>query len=131
MSDLRSILVLLNQLICKFKGAVEGLLAETLETVLAALDRTLADHAPAGGAAALANTEQQREVDELKAAYHLMLNTIAGVPLLRVLLGALSPERLQAVVAGLVHDASTHNLATVRRPAPTQRAPPPGALREN
>jgi hypothetical protein len=59
-------------------------------------------------AAGVENTEEQRELQELRQSYHLLLNTLANVGLLKLLRMAVSRPRLEAILEGLCVDAVAH-----------------------
>jgi len=104
-SDLSAVLTLINQLASKFKTGMEEMLAGVLEATFLRVDSVL--ERPKA-ATAVENTEEQRELQELKHSYHLLLFTIANVGLLKLLRTAVARQRLEAILEGLCVDAVQH-----------------------
>ncbi|KAG2493435.1 hypothetical protein HYH03_008254 [Edaphochlamys debaryana] len=152
--DLVDLVVLVNQLLARYREALGALLEALLPPLLVRLHGALgagwdwSGRQAAPGALTLATEgtaatlEDVRERGELQRAYYLLLSGITGAGLSGALL-KVPPAALEAAVVGLTRGAATHVDPTVRKtclqvfsrlvgdwcgsPAPAPGAPAPAA----
>ncbi|CAK9150118.1 unnamed protein product [Ilex paraguariensis] len=111
--ELAGLLLLINQLICKFNTAVQEILEEVYPAIASRIFNILPkDGFPSGPGS---NTEEIRELQELQRTLYTFLHVIATHDLSSVYLSAKSRGYLDPMMQLLLHTSCNHKDVTVRK----------------
>ncbi|KAG9141005.1 hypothetical protein Leryth_012587 [Lithospermum erythrorhizon] len=111
--ELAALLVLLNQLICKFSTAVNDILEEVYPTIAGRIFNVLPrDVIPSGPGGV---TEEIRELEELQRLFFTFLHVIATHGLSSVFLSPSSRGYLEPTMQLLLYTSCNHKEITVRK----------------
>ncbi|CAO2840280.1 unnamed protein product [Amaranthus hypochondriacus] len=111
--ELVGVLVLLNQLICKFSTSVHEILDEVFPAIVSRVFSILPqDGFPCGPGS---NTEEVRELQELQRILYTFLNVIATHDLSSVFLSLKSRAYLDPIIQLLLYSSCHHKDITVRK----------------
>ncbi|KAF6162444.1 hypothetical protein GIB67_017332 [Kingdonia uniflora] len=111
--EMVAFLVLINQLICKFKTSVGGILEEIFPSVASRVFNILPrDAFPSGPGS---NTEEIRELQELQRTFYTFLHIIATHDLASVFLATKSMMYLDSIMQLLLYSSCNHKDVIVRK----------------
>ncbi|KAH9621871.1 hypothetical protein KSS87_008175 [Heliosperma pusillum] len=111
--ELVGIIVLLNQLICKFNVAVHDILDDVFPAITREVFAVVpTDAFPSGPGT---NTEEIRERQELQRTFYTFLNVIATHDLSSVFLSSKSRAYLDSIMQLLLNSCANHKDITVRK----------------
>ncbi|ONM25239.1 Exportin-T [Zea mays] len=111
--DMVEFLVLVNQIICKFKSSASAILEEIFPTIASRLSAILSQDAFSAGPAS--NTEEMRELQELQRTLYTFLHAMATHDLSAVLLTPSSREYLETIMQLLLFTSYKHRDILLRK----------------
>ncbi|XP_020593420.1 exportin-T-like isoform X1 [Phalaenopsis equestris] len=110
--DMVDLLVLLNQVICKFGTSLESILEEIFPTIASRVFLTLSREFPSGHAS---NTEEMRELQELQKISFAFIHVMVTHELSSVLLAQNSRGYLDGIMQLLLLTSCSHTDVLVRK----------------
>ncbi|CAD6217137.1 unnamed protein product [Miscanthus lutarioriparius] len=111
--DMVEFLVLVNQIICKFKSSASAILEEVFPTIASHLSVILSQDAFSAGPAS--NTEEMRELQELQRTLYTFLHAMATHDLSTVLLTPSSRQYLETIMQLLLFTSCKHKDILLRK----------------
>lgn len=111
--DMVEFLVLVNQIICKFKSSASAILEEVFPTIASHLSVILSQDAFSAGLAS--NTEEMRELQELQRTLYIFLHAMATHDLSTVLLTSSSRQYLETIMQLLLFTSCKHKDILLRK----------------
>jgi len=111
--DMVEFLVLVNQIICKFKSSASAILEEVFPTIASHLSVILSQDAFSAGLAS--NTEEMRELQELQRTLYTFLHAMATHDLSTVLLTSSSRQYLETIMQLLLFTSCKHKDILLRK----------------
>ncbi|KAJ8755813.1 hypothetical protein K2173_024358 [Erythroxylum novogranatense] len=111
--EMVGLLILLNQLICKFNASVRDILEEVFPAVVGRIFNIIPKDAFPSGPGS--NTEEIRELQELQKTMYTFLHVITTHDLSSVFLSPKSRDYLDSIMKLLLHTACNHKDILVRK----------------